>query len=226
MNVHSGIAREAGVRRGIPGKGELMARAADTGKRARILRTAFGAFGERGFRATTIKAIARRAGVAPGSVYTYFADKEDLFRSTVEEGWEAFLARLEAIRTSSRPLGRKLDDLVDTGFEALEENLPLLRGMLFEPSQRGLVRAKLDRVCESVEKLILGAKADARVGAHWRKVLRITVFGILFSAASAPPDQTDGEIRGLKEAIGSRLAALAVRGRASRGAAAAAGRRS
>jgi len=203
-----------------------MARSADTGKRDRILRTAFGAFGERGFRATTIKAIARRAGVAPGSVYTYFADKEDLFRSTVEEGWEAFLARLEEIRTSSRPLRRKLDALVDTGFEALGENLPLLRGMLFEPSQRALVRAKLDRVCDSVEKLILGAKAGARVGAHWRKILKITVFGILFSAASAPPDQTNGEIRGLKEAIGSRLAALAIRGKVPRAAAAAAGRQS
>jgi AcrR family transcriptional regulator len=188
-----------------------MARAADRAKRASIIQTAFRAFGERGFRATTIESIARRAGVAPGSVYTYFDDKDDLFRSTVEEGWDAFLARLEGIRTSAEPFRRKLEILVDTGFQVLKENLPLLRGMLFEASQRKLVQAKLDRVCESVEKLILGARGRARVGTQWRKILKITVVGILFSAASVPPEKTDEEIRGLKEAITARLGEIVKR---------------
>ena len=201
-----------------------MARAADTAKRASILQNAFRAFGERGYSDTTIKAIAGRAGIAPGSVYTYFADKDDLFRCTVEEGWEAFLGRLEEIRTSPQPFRRKVQVLVDTGFQVMKDNLPLLRGMLFEASQRRLVQAKLDRVCESVEKLILGAKGRVRVGAHWRRILKITIVGILFSAASVPPERTDEEIRGLKEAITSRLGALVAQGRTSRGAAASTGR--
>jgi AcrR family transcriptional regulator len=203
-----------------------MARPADSGKRASIIQTAFRAFGERGYRATTIKAIARRAGVAPGSVYTYFADKDDLFRSTVEEGWEAFLGRLEEIRTSSEPFRRKLEILVDTGFQVLKENLPLLRGMLFETSQRRLIQARLDRVCESVEKLILGAPGRAGAGEYWKRILKITVVGILFSAASVPPEKTDEEIRGLKEAITSRLAMLAGRGRTQRNTGSDSGRQS
>lgn len=185
-----------------------MARAADTVKRASILRTAFRVFGELGYRATTIKAIALRAGVAPGSVYTYFTDKDDLFRCTVEEGWSDFLGRLEQIRTSAQPFSRKLATLVDTGFQALKESLPLMRGMLFEASQRKLVQAKLDKVCESVEKLLKGQGARPPVGTHWRKILKITVVGILFSAASVPPEKTDEEIRALREAIAARLAEL------------------
>ena len=185
-----------------------MARAADTVKRASILRTAFRVFGELGYRATTIKAIALRAGVAPGSVYTYFTDKDDLFRCTVEEGWSDFLGRLEQIRTSAQPFTRKLATLVDTGFQALKESLPLMRGMLFEASQRKLVQAKLDKVCESVEKLLKGQGARPPIGTHWRKILKITVVGILFSAASVPPEKTDEEIRALREAIAARLAEL------------------
>jgi AcrR family transcriptional regulator len=185
-----------------------MARAADTAKRASIVKTAFRVFGELGFRATTIKAIALRAGVAPGSVYTYFTDKDDLFRCTVEEGWSDFLGRLEQIRTSAQPFQRKLATLVDTGFQALKESLPLMRGMLFEASQRKLVQAKLDKVCESVEKLLSGPGARPPIGAHWRKILKITVVGILFSAASVPPEKTDEEIRALREAITARLASL------------------
>jgi AcrR family transcriptional regulator len=198
-----------------------MARAADTAKRASILRTAFRVFGELGYRATTIKAIALRAGVAPGSVYTYFTDKDDLFRCTVEEGWNDFLGRLEQIRTSAEPFKRKIATLVDTGFQALKESLPLMRGMLFEANQRKLVQAKLDKVCESVEKLLSGPGGRAPVGAQWRKVLKITVVGILFSAASVPPEKTDEEIRGLREAVTARLAELGGRSTVRRAAASA-----
>ncbi|MCX7039680.1 MAG: hypothetical protein NT005_11190, partial [Spirochaetes bacterium] len=44
--------------------------------------------------------------------------------------------------------------------------------------------------------------------AHWRKTLKITVVGILFSAASVQPEKTDEEIRALREAITARLAEL------------------
>lgn len=42
-------------------------------------------FGARGFHATGITDITRRAGVALGSFYTYFASKEDIFRALVTD---------------------------------------------------------------------------------------------------------------------------------------------
>ena len=199
-----------------------MGRLRDTAKRGIIMDTAFRVFGESGFARTTIKRIADRAGIAPGSIYTYFKDKDELFRFTVEEGWDAFLDRLDGIRTSDRPFREKLQTLVDTGFLVLEENLPLLRGMLFEASQRKLFHAKLERLCESVEKLILegvhamGKSARIRtLATQWRRLLRITIIGILFAAASAEPEKTKEEIRGLKEAVTARLGFLLGRARGS-----------
>lgn len=47
-------------------------------RRVRIVAAAYRVLAEQGYRATSIKAIARAAGVAPGLIHYYFASKEDL----------------------------------------------------------------------------------------------------------------------------------------------------
>lgn len=59
-----------------------------------LLDAAVTEFGERGFHATGITEITRRAGVALGSFYTYFDSKEAIFRAAVEhlsDGLRAFV---------------------------------------------------------------------------------------------------------------------------------------
>jgi AcrR family transcriptional regulator len=50
-----------------------------------ILRAAMQTFVERGFAATKLEEVAARAGVSKGTLYLYFSNKEDLFKSTVQE---------------------------------------------------------------------------------------------------------------------------------------------
>jgi len=59
----------------------------ERGRRTRraILDAAAQEFGARGFHATGITDITRRASVALGSFYTYFAAKEDVFRAVVAD---------------------------------------------------------------------------------------------------------------------------------------------
>ncbi|WP_026378722.1 TetR family transcriptional regulator [Agromyces italicus] len=52
--------------------------------RARILAAATAEFGERGYEAASIRAIARRAGVDPALVHHYFDDKQRLVAEVVE----------------------------------------------------------------------------------------------------------------------------------------------
>ena len=51
-------------------------------------------FAERGFRQARVSDIARRAGVADGTIYLYFKNKEDLLLSVFEEKMDMLLARL------------------------------------------------------------------------------------------------------------------------------------
>ena len=55
----------------------------DPGKRERILNAAVTVFAAKGYQGATIAAIAGEAGVATGSVYSYFANKADLLLSVL-----------------------------------------------------------------------------------------------------------------------------------------------
>jgi AcrR family transcriptional regulator len=55
-----------------------------SGTREAILRAAREAFGERGYEKTTIRDVARRAGVDPALVHHYFGRKPDLFTAALD----------------------------------------------------------------------------------------------------------------------------------------------
>lgn len=57
--------------------------------RARIVSASRSLFAERGFFATRVADIARRAGMSPANVYWHFESKESLLRSVLAEGFAA-----------------------------------------------------------------------------------------------------------------------------------------
>jgi AcrR family transcriptional regulator len=183
-----------------------MGRPASAGKKANILASAFRVFGERGFPRTTMKMIAQQAGIAPGSIYIYFRDKEALFKATVEQGWEQFLSELAREAVSDRPFRERLATVIDLGFGKLKEGLPLLQGMLFEASRRRLLHNKLDSLCRTLETLFTEAQpargfGHGEDGQRWKTMIRVTVIGIMFSAALAAPERTDAELASLKSTV-------------------------
>lgn len=61
-------------------------------------------FAKRGFSATTIDDIARRAGVAKGAVYHHFGSKEEIFEQVLDGIFLEVAARLRAAAESGRDL--------------------------------------------------------------------------------------------------------------------------
>jgi AcrR family transcriptional regulator len=182
-----------------------MARRKDTEKPAQIIEAAFTVFGDVGFEGTLIKDIAERAGISSGTIYTYFQDKKDLFRATVEEGWNRFLTQVRELADSPQSPEARLERFIDIGFSSLKNYLPLLRGMLFESSQMNLLQGSIEQLCQLTERLLSGRRprfeATAVEPAHRRSYIRVTVVGLLFSAALAEPGRVDQEIDGLKRMI-------------------------
>jgi len=64
-------------------------------RRESIIQAAIEIFIKKGFQAATISEIAQRAGVAEGSIYQYFKNKEDLFFSIPVEKTKEFRTQLE-----------------------------------------------------------------------------------------------------------------------------------
>lgn len=86
--------------------------------RDQIVAAALHLFQDKGFDATTTKAIARRAGVAEGTVFNYFATKEDIALHFFEEEVDrAITAVRSRPRLQKAPLEEKLFALVQSQLE-------------------------------------------------------------------------------------------------------------
>lgn len=72
-------------------------------KYQRILDAAIAVFAERGFHMARVADIADRAGVADGTVYLYFKNKEEILRTAINTAFEAFMthARTELDKIQS-----------------------------------------------------------------------------------------------------------------------------
>jgi AcrR family transcriptional regulator len=65
-----------------------------------IVDAALASFVERGYAATRLEDVARRAGISKGTLYLYFRDKEDLFRAVVDRMVIPTVERGEALASS------------------------------------------------------------------------------------------------------------------------------
>jgi len=87
-------------------------------KRRRILLAARKRFRHYGVKKTTMQEVARDAGVAVGTLYLYFRDKDDLLVACTEEYVARHRRRAEAILAADLPAGEKLRRYVLDRFRA------------------------------------------------------------------------------------------------------------
>ena len=81
-------------------------------RRESILTAALEEFSARGFAAARLEDVARRAGVAKGTIYLYFRDKETLFQELVRAELSPVVAALEAAQVGDLPLRAVAERLV------------------------------------------------------------------------------------------------------------------
>jgi AcrR family transcriptional regulator len=84
-----------------PTQGIRAARAAE--RRDAILAAALEEFAASGFAATRLEDVARRAGVAKGTIYLYFRDKESLFQELVRATLSPVIAGIETAQVRDVP---------------------------------------------------------------------------------------------------------------------------
>src|SRR5580692_5393999 len=77
-------------------------------RRAAIVKAALDEFIARGFTATRLDDVAKRAGVAKGTIYLHFKDKESMFEELVRTAIVPLVSRL-----ASPPLGGSIRDAIE-----------------------------------------------------------------------------------------------------------------
>src|SRR5689334_7231807 len=107
-----GAAKRSGApERGDSDKEDARSRKA-AAKREAILHAALDEFSARGFTAARLEDVAARAGVAKGTIYLYFADKEALFQEIVRALIVPVLAFVEVTPPPGMPIRKVLEGLI------------------------------------------------------------------------------------------------------------------
>ena len=100
------------------------------GKRQTILVAADELFDAKGYTATTIEEVASAAGIAKGSVYTYFRSKEELFEQVFVNAVADIETQVFDIFAQPISAAEKLQRLVDYRFDAMDQTKPIGRLVL------------------------------------------------------------------------------------------------
>jgi AcrR family transcriptional regulator len=82
---------------------------------AELITAALDVFVERGYAATRLEDVATRAGVSKGTLYLYFANKEELFKAVVREN---IVEQLERFRESAERSDAVPAELIERFFRA------------------------------------------------------------------------------------------------------------
>lgn len=82
-------------------------------RREAILAAALAEFSARGFAATRLDDVAQRAGIAKGTIYLYFRDKERLFQELVRTMISPIIGVIAAVPTTDLPVRALAEKLLD-----------------------------------------------------------------------------------------------------------------
>ncbi len=131
------------------------------GRREAILDAALNDFSARGFAATRLDDIARRAGVAKGTIYLHFKDKESLFQELIRSKMAPVVGTLEATFAADLPLRMVVDKAIDVFVREVYGShrkdlirLIISEGPRFPTLAQFYYREVLSRILKSVRGLL------------------------------------------------------------------------
>jgi AcrR family transcriptional regulator len=99
----------SGVKKGSPRPRQARSAA----RRDAILAAALDEFSQQGFAAARLDDVAKRAGIAKGTIYLYFRDKEALFQELIRTMLTPVVGTIEAMGQADIPIGLLADRIAD-----------------------------------------------------------------------------------------------------------------
>lgn len=184
-----------------------------------ILAGAEAVFGEEGLRGARMEAIAARAGVAVGTVYNHFEDKEALLEALRDSRSAALLGRLDAATAGGRrPFREELRLFLSALFSHWAEHRRFLT-ILLEAGHLGARRVGGGRdvageVVARAQKIVRRGLAEGALRAEVAEIAAVSLVGMVRSVLvhdlSRPPETP------VEEQVG-RVLDLYLRGAGSRG---------
>jgi AcrR family transcriptional regulator len=139
-------------------------------RREAILAAALDEFSSRGFEAARLDDVAKRAGVAKGTIYLYFRDKESLFQELIRAMLTPLIGTIEALGAADMPMSVLTEQIVELFVREIYETrrkdvirLMISEGRRFPKLAEFYYREVLSRIIAAVRTLLRRAAARGEV---------------------------------------------------------------
>ncbi len=139
-------------------------------RREAILAAALDEFSSRGFEAARLDDVAKRAGVAKGTIYLYFRDKESLFQELIRAMLTPLIGTIEALGAADMPMSVLTEQIVELFVREVYETrrkdvirLMISEGRRFPKLAEFYYREVLSRIIAAVRTLLRRAAARGEV---------------------------------------------------------------
>jgi len=175
-----------------------------------IVRAARRVIAESGFDDASMERIAHEAGVAKGTIYLYFRNKEELLAHVAEHGFVELMERARVATAHARGVTPKLVSLLRAALEHTGENREIFR-VLQERTQFGLEResllaSKLEQKREDwlrfvAEVIASGSKSGELRGCEPRRAARYLIESLRGAIIDRAESDSKSGVEGDAEAI-------------------------
>ena len=139
-------------------------------RREAILAAALDEFAASGFEAARLDDVAKRAGIAKGTIYLYFRDKESLFQELVRTMLTPLVGTIEALGAAEVPIAVLSEQIVELFVREVYETrrkdvirLMITEGRRFPKLAEFYYREVLSRIIAAVRALLRRAAARGEV---------------------------------------------------------------
>ncbi len=201
--------------------------------RRQLIRAGRRLFSETGLYEARIEDLSRRAGIAKGTLYLYFRNRDELAREVVATGYRELRAFVLRRIDGARSLEGLLRALVEAHVEFFRENPDLVRifhqarGMLkFHRREWSGLRAPLRGHLEFLDEALRRLPSALRRRPAARRALAVLLFGSVSGVVSvraavesrvAPPGDARALVRSLTHLAAATMAGRRRRPRRTRG---------
>ena len=177
----------------------------ETEMRTRILRAAQKLFARKGFDGTTTKDLARRAGVAEGTIFRHFPNKKAILIELATNGWVEILSDL-LTELSEMASDRAVAQVMRRRMLHINQNVDLMRVCFFEaqfhPELRDRIQSEVIAKMNEVAEAFVETAMERGVYRKMNPKIVARVFVGMFAIAGFSQDtMLEGETdpQGMKE---------------------------